>query len=313
MNAVIRMIREHDTIVIHRHSNPDGDALGSQIGLKHVIEENFPGKRVYVTGDAAGRYAFMEGSVMDEVPEDVFADALCIILDTSAEHMISDNRYLQAKALCRIDHHLFCGQIAPVETVDSTFESCCGLITQICMEEGLRVNRAAATALYTGMVTDSGRFRYDSTNARTMRCAAFLLDQDVDTNEMYRNLYASDYEQLRLRAAYTLKIQFTANRVAWIYTTKEELEASGADEFSISRGMVGVMADIRGVDIWVNFTETERGVLCELRSGKYNINPVAVKYGGGGHQKASGATVPDRETAMAMLRDLDKMAGGQPV
>jgi phosphoesterase RecJ-like protein len=77
--------------------------------------------------------------------------------------------------------------------------------------------------------------------------------------------------------------------------------------------MVGVMADIRGVDIWVNFTETERGVLCELRSGKYNINPVAVKYGGGGHQKASGATVPDRETAMAMLRDLDKMAGGQPV
>ena len=313
MNAVIRMIREHDTIVIHRHSNPDGDALGSQIGLKHVIEENFPGKRVYVTGDAAGRYAFMEGSVMDEVPDEVFADALCIILDTSAEHMISDNRYLQAKALCRIDHHLFCGQIAPVETVDSTFESCCGLITQICMEEGLRVNRAAATALYTGMVTDSGRFRYDSTNARTMRCAAFLLDQDVDTNEMYRNLYASDYEQLRLRAAYTLKIQFTENRVAWIYTTKEELEASGADEFSISRGMVGVMADIRGVDIWVNFTETERGVLCELRSGKYNINPVAVKYGGGGHQKASGATVPDRETAMAMLRDLDKMAGGQPV
>ena len=313
MNAVIRMIREHDTIVIHRHSNPDGDALGSQIGLKHVIEENFPGKRVYVTGDAAGRYAFMEGSVMDEVPEDVFADALCIILDTSAEHMISDNRYLQAKALCRIDHHLFCGQIAPVETVDSTFESCCGLITQICMEEGLCVNRAAATALYTGMVTDSGRFRYDSTNARTMRCAAFLLDQDVDTNEMYRNLYASDYEQLRLRAAYTLKIQFTANRVAWIYTTKEELEASGADEFSISRGMVGVMADIRGVDIWVNFTETERGVLCELRSGKYNINPVAVKYGGGGHQKASGATVPDRKTAMAMLQDLDEMAGGQPV
>ena len=313
MNAVIRMIREHDTIVIHRHSNPDGDALGSQIGLKHVIEENFPGKRVYVTGDAAGRYAFMEGSVMDEVPEDVFADALCIILDISAEHMISDNRYLQAKALCRIDHHLFCGQIAPVETVDSSFESCCGLITQICMEEGLRVNRAAATALYTGMVTDSGRFRYDSTNARTMRCAAFLLDQDVDTNEMYRNLYASDYEQLRLRAAYTLKIQFTANRVAWIYTTKEELEASDADEFSISRGMVGVMADIRGVDIWVNFTETERGVLCELRSGKYNINPVAVKYGGGGHQKASGATVPDRKTAMAMLQDLDEMAGGQPV
>ena len=65
------------------------------------------------------------------------------------------------------------------------------------------------------------------------------------------------------------------------------------------------MADIRGVDIWVNFTETDEGVLCELRSSRFNINPVAVKYGGGGHQKASGAKVPDFDTAMAMLADLD--------
>ena len=80
-----------------------------------------------------------------------------------------------------------------------------------------------------------------------------------------------------------------------------------ADEFAISRGMVSLMSDIRGVDIWVNFTETDRGVACELRSSRFNINPVAVKYGGGGHAKASGATVADRITAMAMLQDLDNM------
>jgi len=313
LNPVIALIEQNDTIIIHRHTNPDGDALGSQIGLKHVIEENYPGKRVYLTGDAAGRYAFMDGSTMDEVPDSVFPGALCVILDTSASHLISDERYRQAAALCRIDHHLFCGQIAPVETVDSSFESCCGLITHLCMESGLKVNRLAATALYTGMVTDSGRFRYDSTNARTMRCAAFLLERGVDINEIYRNLYASDYDQLRLRAQYTLKICFTPNHVAYIYTTKEELAASGADEFSISRGMVGVMSDIRGVDIWVNFTQTDRGVLCELRSSRYNINPVAVKYGGGGHAKASGAMVPDEETAMAMLGDLDAIAGGKTI
>lgn len=83
------------------------------------------------------------------------------------------------------------------------------------------------------------------------------------------------------------------------------------DTFSISRGMVGTMSDIKGIDIWVNFTETEAGVLCELRSGKYNINPVAVKYGGGGHAKASGATVKDKETAMAMLRDLEALMEGK--
>jgi len=311
LDRILSLIQSHDTIILHRHSSPDGDALGSQIGLKHIILENFPQKRVYMTGDAAGRYAFMADSVMDDVPDEVFPGALCIILDTSAPHLISDDRYLKAKALCRIDHHLFCGQIAPVEVVDSSCESCCGLITALCMEHGLRVNDAAANSLYTGMVTDSGRFRYDSTSARTMRCAAFLLERKVDTNEIYRHLYASDFDQLLLRAQYTLKIRFTPRRTAYIYTTGDELKQTGADEFTISRGMVSVMSDIRGVDIWVNFTETDRGVLCELRSSRYNINPIAVKYGGGGHAKASGATLPDRETAMAMLADLDALQEGE--
>ena len=75
--------------------------------------------------------------------------------------------------------------------------------------------------------------------------------------------------------------------------------------------MVNTMGDIKGIDIWVNFTETENGVLCELRSSKYNINQIAVKYGGGGHAKASGATVKDREEAMAMLEDLKALGGAQ--
>ena len=79
--------------------------------------------------------------------------------------------------------------------------------------------------------------------------------------------------------------------------------------FAVSRGMVNTMSDIRGTDIWVNFTEADGGVLCELRSAGPNINPIAVKYGGGGHAKASGAKVADRETAMKMLADLDALTG----
>jgi phosphoesterase RecJ-like protein len=102
-----------------------------------------------------------------------------------------------------------------------------------------------------------------------------------------------------------MKIQFTDYRVAYIYTDRAEAESYGFDTFTISRGMVNTMGDIRGVDIWVNFTETENGVLTEIRSNKFNINPVAVKYGGGGHAKASGATLKDRSEAMAMLEDLN--------
>ena len=94
--------------------------------------------------------------------------------------------------------------------------------------------------------------------------------------------------------------------MAYIYTTKEELAACGADTFTVSRGMVGTMADLRGVDIWVNFTETEEKILVEIRSSKYTVQPVAVKYGGGGHAKACGCSVADKETAMRLLEDLNE-------
>ena len=301
---IIELIQKYDTIIIHRHNNPDGDALGSQIGLKHIIKDSFPNKTVYVVGDASRRYGFMEDSVMDEIADEVYSGALAIILDTSAKALICDDRYTLAKATARIDHHLFCEEIAQVEVTDSSYESCCGLVTALAMEAGLTVSPLAAKSLYTGMITDSGRFRYDSTSAQTFRTAAFLMEREFSTADIYRNLYADDFSFIQLRARFVLKIQLTDKPVAYIYTTREETESYGVDNFTISRGMVNVMGEIRGVDIWVNFTETDEGVLCELRSSKYNINPIAKKYGGGGHAKASGATVKDRDEAMSMLQDL---------
>ena len=306
---VLQTIKSFDRIIIHRHNNPDGDALGSQIGLKHILKENFPNKEILAVGDAAHRYSFMDDSKMDCVADEAYAGALAIILDTSAKALISDNRYPLAAKTIRIDHHIFCETIADIEVTDTSYESCCGLIAQFCLESGLKMPVIAAKSLYTGMITDSGRFRYDSTSSQTFRLAAYLMEQEFDTNEIYRNLYASDFQQMVLKARFTLKIQFTQHNVAYIYTDLAEMQELNADTFSISRGMVATMSDIKGVDIWVNFTETENGVLCELRSSRYNINPIAVKYGGGGHAKASGATVKTKEDAMAMLRDLDAMMG----
>ncbi len=301
---ILQAIREYDRIIIHRHTNPDGDALGSQIGLKHILADTYPEKTVLAVGDGAGRYAFMEGSDMDEVADEAYADALAIILDTSAASLISDTRYQTAKMTVRMDHHLFVEKIADVEVTDSSFESCCGLITAFAMEQGLTVSPKAAKALYTGMITDSGRFRYDSTSANTFRTAAFLMERKFDTSDIYRNLYADELSFIQLRARFVLKINTTPEGVAYIYTPMEEAKSYHADSFTISRGMVNVMSEIRGIHSWVNFTETDAGVLCEIRSNRYNINPIAVKYGGGGHKKASGATLADREEAMRLLEDL---------
>ncbi len=308
---ILDAIKEYDTIIIHRHSNPDGDALGSQIGLREIIKENFPEKTVYAVGDGSRRYGFMEGSVMDEIDDSVYENALAIVLDTSAAALISDDRYKKAHKTARIDHHIFCEEICDIEVTDTSYESCCGLVTEFAIEGGLKLSKLAAKSLYTGMVTDSGRFRYDSTNSDTFRLASHLMKAEFDTNEIYGQLYADDFSFIRLRAQFVLKIQFTDKNVAYIYTTKEEAATYDADTFTISRAMVGTMGDIKGVNLWVNFTETENGVLAELRSNKYNINPIAVKYGGGGHAKASGATLKNREEAMQMLEDLNNLGDSE--
>ena len=295
---IIELIEKYDTLILHRHYRPDGDAMGSQIGLKNLLLANYPQKKVYVVGDDPKFFSFMEDSQMDEIPDAYYNDALAIILDCGAAHLISDDRYTKAAATARMDHHIFTGKLCDAEVIDTSYESCCGVVTALALEAGWTITPLAAKSLYTGMVTDSGRFRYDGTTARTFRLAAALLDTGFDPTTVFRPLYADDFESKKLKAQFILKIQFTEKRVAYIYTNREEMKVLNKDLFTVSRAMVNTMADIRGTDIWVNFTETDQGVACEIRSSLYNINPIAVKYGGGGHAKASGATVASRETAM---------------
>lgn len=304
---ILERIKNYDTIILHRHFNPDGDAMGSQIGLKHLIKDNFPEKTVYTVGDDAGRYSFIADAPMDEISDEIYAKSLAIVLDCGAPTLVSDDRYKTAAETIRFDHHMFVEKFCDIEAVDQSFESCAGLIAYFAKETGLKLSPKSAKALYTGMVTDSGRFRYDSTTSKTFSVASFLLEQDFKTSDIYANLYRDDLKMVRLRATFTLKAKFTEQNVGYIYTDYEEFKTYGVSSFTISRGMVNVMAEIKGVDIWVNFTETEDSVLCEVRSTKYNINQIAVKYGGGGHLLASGATLKNKEEATAFLNDLNTL------
>ena len=301
----LALIKKYDRIIIHRHSFPDGDALGSQLGLAALLKDNFKNKEVYVVGDSSARFSFM-GGVMDEIPDEYYNDALAIILDCGAARLISDERYKTAAKTLRFDHHLYCEAIADLDIVDSSYESACGLVTMFAKKCKLKLSPASATALYTGMVTDSGRFVFDSVTARTFELAAFLMSQPIDTATLFYNLYAEEFDDIIARADNMHKIKFTEKNVAYIYTAREDLPA-GESASIVSRKFVGLMRDIKGVFIWGSFTEGDDCVHVELRSNRYNINPIAVKYGGGGHKKASGCTVPDKETAMKLLADLDAL------
>ena len=310
-SKIIEAIKNANTVIIHRHERPDGDAIGCQIGLKEIIKDNFPNIAVYAVGDDAKNYSFMIPEGFDTIADEKYSEALAIVLDCGSAKLISDTRYAKAKDTARIDHHIFCEKICNNEVIDTSYESCCGMIADMAASNGLIINSKAATALYTGMVTDSGRFRYDSTSPRTLALASKLLESKVDFSEIFRNLYADTYENKKLKATFLLKVKFTDNNVAYIYTDKSELASLKIDTFTASRGMVNTMSDIKGVDIWVNFTETDDGVFCEIRSSVYNINPIAVKYGGGGHAKASGCTLKNRDEAMMLLADLNDMIGAK--
>ncbi len=306
---IYNKIKEYDTIIIHRHTRPDGDALGSQIGLKNAILETFPNKCVKVVGDMMERYSWM--GTMDEIEDSLYDNALTIVCDCGAEKLISDERYKNGDFLIKIDHHLPQGDYGDLSYVDTSRESCSGIIAEIILNTPLKLNNMAASSLFTGIVTDSGRFRYSQTNSKTLDIASKLLDYDVDIEYIYNKLYIEKLSNVKLRAKLISKFNITSSNVAYLINTKEEVEEYGLPIFDISRGMVNIMAGIEGIYIWANFTEDKDGVVfCEFRSSGLNINQVATMFGGGGHLQASGCTLNSLEEIPNVIEQLNKVARG---
>lgn len=304
---ILDKIKEYDTIIIHRHNRPDGDALGSQIGLKEALKLNFPEKRIFAVGDESDRLGFI--GQMDKISDDEYNDSLVIVLDTAEPPLISDERYQKGKFIIKIDHHISRNEYGDLNLVDTSFESCAGLIAHFLIETNLQIDTSSAKPLFTGIVTDSGRFRYDSTTSRTFEIVARLLKEDFAITDIYNELYLDDLELVRLKAHFMLNFNLTENNVAYMKNTNDDIIRFNTNFFTMSRGMVNTMAGIRGIPIWVNFTEDIENnvVVAEIRSNKYNINEIAVKYGGGGHKFASGASLASWEEADQMLKDLDNI------
>ncbi len=303
---ILDKIKAFDTIVIHRHIQPDLDAYGSQFGLREIIRDNFEGKTVYVVGEESS-LDFL--GAMDEISDDVYEGALAIVLDVAGSDRVSDQRFKLAKETMVIDHHRNGTDFADYFYSDPTQIATCQILTDMCMQEGLKVSKKAATYLFSGLVTDSGRFLYPQTSPLTFRAAAFLSEHGTDIQWVYDNLYQEDMNFKKLKGYFINHFEITENNVAYMKNDKRLKDRFKVTTFTISRGMVNQMANIRGVPFWVNFTENDEGeILCELRSKEAPIVHVAKKYGGGGHALACGCTVQAWEETDLILQDLDAMA-----
>lgn len=304
--SFLKKIKEYGTIIIHRHGRPDGDALGSQIGLKESILATFPYKKVYAVGDMNQKLSFI-GDV-DTISDDLYKNALVIVLDSSDTNMINDDRYKLGRYIIKVDHHISNSNYGDMNIVETSEVSCASLIAKIIFSCNMKLTSFGARALFTGIVTDSGRFRYNNVTSETFSIASKLLKYNFDFNEIYTKLYVDDLELVKLRAQMVLSFKISEKGVAYLINDKDAVNRYNTDIFTISRGMVNVMSGINGIDVWANFTEEENGkVICEFRSTKYNVNQIAVKYGGGGHKFASGATVANLDVINDIIKDLESL------
>lgn len=308
-NILKTKIEAYNDIIILRHNRPDLDALGSQFGLAKTLKHNFPEKNIYVCGDMQQRLAFI--GEMDEVSDEAFEKSLVIICDVAIEAMMCDPRFSMAKEIFIIDHHKNQSDITTNTIIDPTKAACAEYIAEILLHDWhYEIPKDAATALFGGIVADSGRFQYSDTKAGTLRTAADLLELGADMNFIYDNLYVETLQSKQMKGYFSSIFQLTKHQVAYLKNDRSVFEKFNVDFSTISRGMVSVMAGIEGVNIWCNFTiDTEKDVIIgEFRSRGLSIVDIAKDFGGGGHDQACGATLHSWNEVDAILEKFDQRA-----
>lgn len=307
--TILGKIKEYDKIMLFRHIRQDGDCVGATKGLREIILATWPNKKVYIIDSGTPEFLSFMGPDDEPVSDEFYSDALGIVLDTATQNRISNPNYTLCRELIKIDHHIPVESYGDIQWVEENRSSCCELIVDFynTFSDELKLSEKGAYCLYTGMVTDSGRFKYSDVSGDTLRNAASLLDFGVDTASLFARLYLEPFENLKFKARVYEKMEITENGVAHIYIDRAMQKEFGLT-FDEASAAVSMLDSIKGCICWIAFIESPDGddsIRVRLRSRFVTINSIAERYRGGGHACASGATVYSREEAEALLADAD--------
>ena len=311
MTTVLEKIKQYNRIIIFRHKRPDGDAVGSTKGLREILRLTYPEKEVYLCNCDYSDYVSFLGDEDGEIADELYVDALGIVIDTGNASRISNPKYALCKELIKIDHHIPIETYGDYQWVEEHRSSACEMIAHFydTFKDELKINKEAATYIYTGMVTDSGRFRFRSVSGDTMRLAGMLLDIGIDVDNLYANLYMKDFHTLKFQSYVYKKMKITENGVAYIYVDRAMQKKFGLS-FEEACASVSYMDSIKNSLIWLAFIEDkDSSIRVRLRSRFVTVNPIAEKYHGGGHDCASGASVSSRKEMKALIADADARLG----
>ncbi len=305
MIKILNRIKKYETIIIHGHKRPDGDCYGSQFGLKNIIETSFPDKKVYVVGQKSDYVDFI--GKIDVISNETYKGALAIVVDTAIEDRISDPRYKLAKEVIKIDHHIPVDDYGSVRWVDTSFPACSQMIAHFykTYKKQLKMTKQGANALYTGLVTDTGRFRFRGVSLLTHQMAGMLIDLGVDVEYIDGKLGKTSLKMMNLRG-YVYSNFVETKGFIYLKMTRDIINKyEMTDEEAAS--VVGLLGGIEGFPVWGLFIEYPGEIRIRLRSNGPFINELANQYGGGGHAKASGARIENWEELPTFIKDVEKV------
>ena len=286
-NWLLTTIETFESIILFRHVFPDMDALGSQLGLYLWLKENYPQKKIYCVGKDS-EIAKKLGYSMDEIEDEVFKNALGIILDTSNAARVDDQRFSLCKHTCRIDHHVQVETFCDNEWIDPNASATCEMLALFFDHIKTTLPKKSAQLIYEGLIADNIRFSISTVRDLSFDAAKYLFLQGVDViaaEEINFNSSLLDYQyETIVRNHARVKQHF----MYAILEQKDYLDAGLS--FSLAKEKVYVLSGINEIKIWALFTQMEDGIhySASLRSKLISIRDVAIQYHGGGHECASG-------------------------
>jgi len=301
LNRICKSIKKYNKFLITAHTRPEGDALGSVLGFYNLVRKMGKQAVIIIDDQLPYGYDFLPGvrhvRQMGQRYKNVKFDCL-VVLDCADLGRIGQVAKLNQanKPILSIDHHISNQNFGDVNWVDARASSCSEMIYQLYKRLGLPINKDAALVLYTGLMTDTGSFRYSNTASSTFKAAAELLKSGINVAQVYRHAYENiPAQEVKLLLGFLSKIKFFGQgRIATfqIGTELVSIKKPGIDLadqiLSFGRAIKGVEAvilfkEIRGSPSWVRVN---------LRSqGRVDVNKIAAFFGGGGHKTAAGCTV----------------------
>jgi phosphoesterase RecJ-like protein len=296
IDALGAIFNQYQTFALMSHMRPDGDAIGSQLGLGLALEAM--GKTVFYWNEDGlpDSLAFLPSSEKIALPPAEAPEVdVAIALDTATKVRLGDANLIaaaKAKLWVNIDHHLSNPRYGDVNYVDATSPATGQIVYEIIQQLGMPLPDGARDAIYVAVSTDTGSFQYDSTTARTYRMAADLMDRGLKVGDINAKTYDSHpYRRIELLRALLNTLELTSDGKVAHWQMLDHLRTDLALKPEDSEGLIDMIRAIRGVQVAVFFEELPGGkVRVSMRSKDRSVNvcDIAAQFGGGGHALAAG-------------------------